>query len=643
MSPHHVAGAILALVACAAACTREPPAARVSRTDGAVMFRRGGQGEPLEALVNTGLGEGDVVTTGPDSRATIAFQSGHSVEMRPLTSLLISRRGGAAAQLGAVVLQGGVRAEAGRGDILLTIGTPFGQTAELGGRQPLVVDVDLRAGLTVLMGQVTIVGDDGQRRVVDAGNVLRLDGLIVPIGGKAADPALVLEPMSFVLLANPAHVQVRRAGTTEWTTPKKRDVLAPGDAVRTRRAADTQLQLGDRAQIRLRPDTQLSVQESAGNDVTRKARYALEGGSAAVHLSREDEVDAVHEVALGGLTAAVRPGDAKADVELRARDPSHAELVVRFGRVELSDGTTVQAGSTVSVQDGEVAGEAQPLASTHVELEPGAHTVLYYQGSIPPVAFDWRGDESFGEYRLVLAHDKDFAKPVFRETLAKTSFVYDRLEPGKYHWRVEMGDQVRKGSLVVRKGSENGCANCKRNNVINDTGEKTVVYFQQALPAITLQWKEVAGAAGYQVKVFRDGEFETPMAEKKTNTVRVSFSAGQLAEGRYFWLVTSLDASGKEVSTGKTNGLEIAYDNAITDIAIRAPRNDARERSSRLTTIGEVALGAKLYINGKAAALDRKGRFRETITLSKGRNTIVYNTLATDGVSRYHVREVIRR
>ena len=91
------------------------------------------------------------------------------------------------------------------------------------------------------------------------------------------------------------------------------------------------------------------------------------------------------------------------------------------------------------------------------------------------------------------------------------------------------------------------------------------------------------------------------------------------------------------------NALEIAYDNAITNIKIKLPPSNARVSTASVRTQGEVELGSKLYINGKNVPVSIQGRFGKSIRLSAGLNRLVYRTIAKDGIERYYVRSVYRR
>lgn len=639
-------GLWLALALCLACQNRPPPDATITARDGEATIKKKGEGAPLDATLATGLYEADTVSTGADGHVTLTFSGRNTLTLQPNTTVVIRRGGATGAELGAVVLSGSARAASPGATNLLVIGSPFGMT-ELGGSE-LIIDVDLSKGLAVLVGEVILV-KDGTSTTIGAGNALSIDGLVVPIaaGGpiEVAGLTTVLTPQRATLVTTSKGVQVQAAGT-DWSEAVNKQQLDPGAMVRTRKAKGTQVRFEDGSAVALLPGAELRFDEAQGNDKATKAKYTLTSGGGDLHLTRKEGSEAQHTVAVAGLGLEVRPGDREADVDLRPVSGGAYEVGVRFGHVRLSDGTDVEAGTAITVKDGKVVSEARSVAPADVELRAGTTSVVYYQVAVPPVAFDWRegtNDASAASAQITVSNDKAFKDLVFSETVRKAGFVYDGFRPGRYYWRVKTGDTTREGSLHIQKGGENDCANCKRTNIINDTGEKTVVYFQQALPAITFQWKPIAGAVQYRVKIFADGAFERPHLEATSEGTSLAFQAGALEDGKYFWLVSAIDAQGKAISTGnRTNGLEIAYDNVINDLVIRSPKSGQKITGERISTAGELALGARLYINGKQADLDGKGRFKETVSLKGGDRTIVYRTQAADGVQRFYVRELKR-
>jgi hypothetical protein len=627
--------ACLALVASTMGCV-EPAAvvARLMASAGTVTVRTGESS--TTGVLGLGLIENDVVSTGDDGQASVDFEGGNAITLGPNTSLLIKRSGSSAAQFGIVLLKGEARASSRANSLLFAIGTPFGFT-EIGGGES---DVSLSAteGIVVHMGVIELTTKDGAKRTIQAGNTLTLDGMIVPIGG-----AIVLEPMVFILLANPAQVQVKRAGETDWRAPTKRDQVVVGDSVRTRKATGTRLQLGSHAGVVLDPQSELTLHEATSSQKGERAAYALASGNAVVELSRGDDVkEQVHEIEVAGQKVKIEPGALQANVEVSASASGRAQVSVREGKATLENGAVIEAGSVVNLEKGKPASEARPLAQTYVSLRAPGNATVYYSSDVPPVSFSWSGERP-GPYEFELAKDKEFKQILVREQLTKNGYIHDRLRAGRYYWRVKLDGEWKASSVSLEKNRDEDCKNCKRTNIIDDTGENTVVYFQKALPAISLRWGATPGAANYRVKVFADGAFDKAIVDQQVAETTVAFPAGTFAENRYFWLVMAMNAQGQDVAPGKMNSLTIAYDNAVADIDIKGPKSGTVVTTANVSTNGEVELGSKLYVNGKIAELDKKGRFKMTIELAKGGNQVVYRTVDGKGVERMYVRDVYRK
>ncbi len=627
------------LAAASGCAPNDAEVAHLRQTSGEVTLRLNEAGAAQPAPRDQALFEGNVIATGADGKAMVEFKGGNQVDLEPNTVLVIRRSGSTTAEVGAVLMAGSARASSRGQGVLLAIGTPFGLTEVGAGASS--VEVSLKRGITVWVGEVAVLTPAGQRTTVTAGNAFTVLGLVVKVGETPGD-SVVLPPLEYVLLANPHQVQIKRAGEETWRAPKKREVIAQGDAVRTRRATSTRVQLGELASLALEPQTELVFGQAGASGNERRARYQIDTGNVVVQLRRDDATGPLHEVEVAGLTMVVEPGLSEAAVEVSAGG-GRAQVTVRLGRVRLSDGTLVEAGQTVSVEKGKVVQAARPLAQTQVRLAAKSSAIVYYAGEPPPVELTWPAESGALAYQLELAGDRDFTKPVFREEVKRTSFMVDTLRAGRFHWRVKgRGDWLR-GVVQVRKGHDMECANCKRKNIVDDTGEQTVIYYQKALPAITLRWKEVDGAVKYRAQVYADGEFDTPLAEKSVAATTAGFAEGTFAEGKYYWDVTAFGADGRELARGRMNTLSIAYDNAVVDLNIKTPKDGQKITTPSLLTRGEVQLGVKLSINAQKANVDHQGRFRETVPLARGANQLVYRTLSADLVERYYVRTVYRR
>lgn len=605
----------------------------------------------VSASVGRPLFADDFVQTGSDGSARIEFSGGNILELSANTLVEIGEAGALQNKIGAVVVEGQAKLRSQGSGEILRIALPFAdKTVEIG-TEPVEIVLDQNDGLSVVVGSVELVDDDGLRSTIDAGSALTVDGVVIEISGdndREEVPAdeIVVQPITLTLVSNPNQTEIRRSGDRSWSRPSKRTRLQPGDSVRTKRAGAS-LTIADSTQMVLMPRSELRIDEAGRVDTEIQTRLSLSRGRTTVNVkkTREDETSPAHVFTVAGTEVRIAPGLQKADVRLTAEEKGRGRVAVQFGRVSIDELTVVGPGQAVDITDGKTSASLEELTTTSVHLKPGLPSTVYYASNRPAILFTW-GDEDnpSKNYRVELSTTKSFERPIFTETLNRNRFVYENPRPGQYHWRVKGSGGWEQGTFRLAKGSPSRCgANCKRENRIRDTGVKTVVYFQQALPGITLTWKQQPGAATYRLKVFRDGEFEQPFVDQTLERTEKKFVAGQFAEGKYFWLINAIDSEGQQVRAGDTNGLEIAFDNSNVSIQITSPYSNQRVRGARLVTAGEVPLGQKLFINGRRAGLDRKGRFRRTLELDeKGRHSITYRILTSDGTERYYVRDVYR-
>jgi hypothetical protein len=98
-----------------------------------------------------------------------------------------------------------------------------------------------------------------------------------------------------------------------------------------------------------------------------------------------------------------------------------------------------------------------------------------------------------------------------------------------------------------------------------------------------------------------------------------------------------LDARGAELAGGKMNKLDLVYDNALTRLAIGSPKPNDLATGPEVSALGVAPLGSKLYINGRPARLDDKGRFAEKV----GRTpAVVFRLVSKNGNESYWIRKL---
>jgi hypothetical protein len=174
-------------------------------------------------------------------------------------------------------------------------------------------------------------------------------------------------------------------------------------------------------------------------------------------------------------------------------------------------------------------------------------------------------------------------------------------------------------------------------NLVTETGQATTVYFQSTLPSLTLAYAAHPGARRYRVRLYRAGALDQPIVERVVTETRCPVEARTLREGSYLWHAVALSADGRELGGGRLNKLELVYDNSLTTLAIATPKPGEPITGPEVGATGVAPLGSKLFINGKPAPLDGKGRFEVKLARS---SSLVFRLVSKDGTESYWIRKL---
>ncbi len=627
--------------------TRDEALAKLVRLDGGVTVRLHDTPAILAAMQDQNLFLEDTITTGPDGHAQIVFNGGTTLDLQPQTSLVIRRVGGTTAELGAILISGAVVAKSVPGLQPVSIKTPFG-IAELSTRlSEIVLSVD--KGVRVAFGEIAFTTPAGDTVPLRIGQgLIEIGGVVVDVGGEVEglnfDVKKTPKPRNYRLSTAPKMARVRGAGTS-WKSAPAESTLQAGDQVRLESPDEGAkvgfeegggtLTLSHKGQVDFTPPDDADSETSA-------ADYSIPTGHAKLHLpAAASQKQVTHTMRVAGLPLKVRPTVQKADIEVDSTGDS-AQVMVRYGQMTLDGNVRVEAGSKVTVAHGKVV-RIEPLTPYSVDVLPHVHTLVYFQATAPAINFKWGDNPNHVAAATVeLAKDANFEKVVAAEQVHSTHLILDRLRPDSYYWRVNK-DTAHGGTLSFVPEDDEHCADCQYHNVLKDNGGQTVVYFQQKFPEITFEWASCTQASAYNLKVFKDGNFDHPIYSDTHAELQASLSSDTLPEGDYFWFVHSLDPNGQHIKTGRVNALHVAYDNVLTSLHIRSPRPNARLSAHRTLAYGEAALGTELSVNGQTLHLDSKGRFRQRLALEPGEQQVVFRNLVSDGQERVYVRHVTVR
>jgi ferric-dicitrate binding protein FerR (iron transport regulator) len=598
------------------------PAATLEALTGTATLTRKGAGSPA---AKGPLFDGDVLETGPASKAVLKFADGRELELGENGRIEIGSEGdGLLLEVGQGTVVSRVGGQGGPG-VQLTLDTPFGLVRVGAGGVSVAIAGD-EASVDVLAGDVTLVGREGGSLTLEAG----AGGTLSKQG---ATRRVTLEPLTVVLSGRGGRVEVKKKGEKAFSvvSPKKPPVpLAAGDTVRVSNGAVTLTPDKSDAKVTLSAGTEVGVGENVRNGGAEELALELKKGK-------------LQLAAPFGKKRALRPG---AGVTLVAEQGGVISVTRAKNGLELSSTVgdvvvTTEDGKPVTVKGGRSA----VLTKAGVELLdadrealvlPSRQGLKLFHPGPERVALSWPG-ENDKPYRLQLGTDPSLDKPLIDGVVRQPFFNAQAPARGALFWRVLEGDrEIAKGSVVCgpeKQSDELGGIT----NEVPAGPEKTVIYFQDKPPALTFTWKAPdKPVAEFLLKVYRAGNLAAPLVERRTTTTQAELPHGSIPEGQYQWDVTWLDAKGTPIGTaGKMNQLELDYDNAVRALVIKSPRN-FDPPSGKVSVSGVAPLGVKVSANGQPLALDAKARFSGQVTpLSGGR--VAFRSVF-EGAETYIVR-----
>lgn len=602
------------------------PLAALEAPRGEVLLERGGE---RRAAAAEPLFAGDAVETGADGAAVVRLHDGRPVELGPDGRFELDAEGAGvvltvARGLLLTRVPAAPSAGPGQGEVRLTISTPFGLTRV--GASGLTMTVGAEgAEVDVAVGELELVSKSGEVR--------RLSGGQQGVLGQARELPLIT--MAIVVAAGRAEVKKQGARAFVPVNPRRLPALAPGDTVRVREGrlalapADsatrlglergTELVLREVRRGRDREDTQVELQKGAVELVAPAGQRTRVGVGQGVTLVSDLGGQYLLRKTGAGFAVDSWAGD------LRVERPGEADLLVPGG----SQAEVPLAGSATVVA-------AEPEV---VRLSPRAGQRVYHQG-LARVSLGWEDDGAGGPWRVEVATDGDF-KRIVRDGVVHAPFItVPAPRQGTLFWRVTRGAATL-GRGQAQFAPEPRAQDLSRvKNEVPDGPDTTSILFQDKPPVLTFTWAAMERAARYRVRVYREGQLASPVVERAVAETQVALPENSLGEGRYLWSVTPLDARGAELQGGRMNKLHLVYDNAVSALVIKAPRN-GDPGGKTVHVVGVAPVGSRLFVNGRALALDDAHRFDAQVAPAAG-GRVVFRLLH-GGAETYTVRTVRRR
>jgi hypothetical protein len=637
------AGPCIGLICIAIACSEveapqdagvsKAPYAELVEVHGQVRLTHAGNKAPA---VKGPLSVGDSIETGEDGSARITFRGGRQIEVSPNSLFSISEDEAGILRLdmdhGLVISR---TPDEGAG-VALNLKTPYGITRVPAEKGEVEVKVGGEgASLNVKVGQATFESSDGKKQSASAGDTLKVRLGELSVERPQAEPGREPIEVVFTLSRGVAHLR-ERAGL-KWRPAKAREVLANGARFQLDPSAAASLQAGG-IRAGMEGVTLVTLDGASRGDDGEKLDIRLESGSAELRTPP----DSKHRVlVLGGpIATSVNVGG---ESQIRARaTPTDLHVEAVTGNTEIQAGEVKHAFPAGSAADVSRANGLQvtPILRAAVII-PASRRVNVFADSLQQVALTWP-QEGETWHRVEVSHDESFRNPIISGPVVRGFVNLPARVNSEFRWRV-FGQEGAKPAFVGIASVHPDAGRSRLNlahprNEVADSGLKTTVYFQGALPELTFTYPKNPDAIRYRFRAYRASDLTTPVVDKVVEETRCTVAAGLLNEGDYRWYASPLDSTDAEIEGGRMNKLELVYDNSLPTLQIDRPLPGERVRGRGLEAKGVAPIGSRVSVNGAVASIDDKGRFQANIRAPAG--AVVFHLVDKDGNESLWVRWV---
>ena len=182
-------------------------------------------------------------------------------------------------------------------------------------------------------------------------------------------------------------------------------------------------------------------------------------------------------------------------------------------------------------------------------VAPAQEYTYYYRSKAPVVRLIWDEAPFSTSYKLEVAEDASFEKPIITQTGQTESSMISSLSDGKYFWRITPFYTINKVGYAAQ--SEVGKFSIeKRSDLMPPTLlsplEESVLNVERNAGAISFSWKSDFDVTKYDIVVSTSPNLDFPVhnATVSENFYKIDTKSISFPEGKLYWGVKSTDSEG---------------------------------------------------------------------------------------------------
>ena len=241
-------------------------------------------------------------------------------------------------------------------------------------------------------------------------------------------------------------VKVKPVGTFEWVPADTGTVLRKSDLVRTGTGAAAEIAFFDGTIVHVRPDSLITIEETAEDPSTkqRKVAWHISSGEVNFQTVRRSASGSAAEIS----TPTVRTTAAEqteGGIRVAQSGDSDVRIWRGSGQVETRTGERVSLGpaEAVAVDANGKAAPKKVLPPVPTLLAPPHQAeITYPDPSRATTMLAWKQVPGATSYHVMLDYSAYFNRPIVdRGGIADSSVQLQGLDTGKYYWRVAAVDK----------------------------------------------------------------------------------------------------------------------------------------------------------------------------------------------------------
>lgn len=355
-------------------------------------------------------------------------------------------------------------------------------------------------------------------------------------------------PIGYVSYRNHI-VQRREPVQVVWQRLNTGDAVFDGDSVRTDETAEAVIDLKDRSEIELDPESLIVLH------LREKMTVTLVKGSAIIRPGSQGVI-----VEWSGRSFTTEAGPTRFFVD--PRNDKDGEIETHGTAFVLTDEGTVllRPGESLETKDG----KDQRLRRGIVAISPEDNARFFYTGDSMEVEFRWKAAARTTSVEIYTGavHEKNLQ--IY--DVQNDSRLVLELKEANYFWRVRQGDQTGPlRRLRLRRKSSPQLLMPRPEARIRIASDPGYVFFR---------WKEEESASSYFIELARDRSFTDRVAYQDVRRTGLSI---QLPSGRYYWRVLARGSvSGADSESSISSFEVVAAAPSPSGEAEKAPLKDGQ-------------------------------------------------------------------